>query len=215
MALGDYTYRKTVRLEEVGPDGKPAGRAEVVSQVTLEPDGSRRLRTASKPETTLRFTGLEPDALEVIARIPQFFLATTQLPNYNITYQAAEPVDDLSTYVFKVTPRKLDRATAYFSGLVWVDDRDLAIVKTYGKWLTETGEVKLPELPFTLFETYRQLVSNKYWMPAYSRSDGFVVGGDNRVPVRLVIRWENYAPIAAGQTPAAPPAPAPTLGPSR
>ena len=209
LALGDFTYRKTIRLEEMGPDGRPAGRAEVITQMTAEADGSRRPRPVGRPESTLRFVGLEPDVLEVVGRIPLFPFATAQLPKYDITYQASEPVDDLTTYVFKVTPRQLDRTSAYFSGVIWIDDRDFAIVRSYGKWVTESGDVTLPELPFTLYETYRQYVANKYWMPAYTRSDGFIGGGDTSVAVRLTIRWENYRPVAAGNAPAAPAPPDP------
>ena len=216
LAFGEFTYRKTVRLEEFGEDGRPSGRAEVITQMTVEADGSRRPRPVGRQESTLRLVGLEPDVLEVIGHMPVFPFATSQLPHYDFTYQAAEPVDDLMTYVFQVTPRQLSRQTAYFSGVIWVDNRDFAIVKTYGKWVTETGEVTLSELPFTFYETYRQYVANKYWMPAYTRSDGFLGGGDARVPVRLTIRWEDYRPLAAGNAPAAPaplgpapPAPAP------
>ena len=35
-------------------------------------------------------------------------------------------------------PRAVERAHAYFSGVVWVDVQDLVIVKTMGKWVTET-----------------------------------------------------------------------------
>ena len=215
LAFGEFTYRKTIRLEEFGDDGRPSGRAEVITQMTVEADGSRRPRAGGRQESTLRFAGLEPDVLEVLGHMPVFPFATSQLPKYDITYQAAEPVDDLMTYVFSVTPRQLSRATAYFSGVIWVDDRDFAIVKTYGKWVTETGEVTLPELPFTFYDTYRQYVANKYWMPAYTRSDGFLGGRDSRVAVRLTIRWENYRPVAAGNAPAAPAPPDPASGPAR
>jgi hypothetical protein len=201
-ALGGFTYRRTIRLEEFGEDGKPSGRSEAVMQMTVEADGSRRARPVPRTESTLRFTELEPDVLEIIGRIPVFPFATAQLSKYDITYQAAEPVDDLMTYVFKVTPRQVSRTAAYFSGVIWVDDRDFAVVKTYGKWVTETGDVTLGDLPFTFFETYRQYVANKYWMPAYVRSDGFLGKGDARVPVRLTVRWEEYKPIAAGSAPA-------------
>ena len=101
------------------------------------------------------------------------------------------------TYVFQVSPKQLDRQHAYFSGLIWVDDRDLAIVKSYGKWVSETGDMKPADLPFTMFETYSQPVSNKYWMPAYARSDGFAVQiKEGGVPVRLIIRWDDYKPVA-------------------
>jgi hypothetical protein len=219
LALGNFTYRRTIRLEEFGEDGKPSGRAESVMQMTVEADGSRRFRPGPRTESTLRYAELEPDALEVLGRMPIFPFATPQLPKYNITYQTAEPVDALTTYVFKVEPRQLSRTAAYFSGVIWVDDHDFAVVKTYGKWVTELGELTLPNLPFTFYESYRQYVANKYWMPAYTSSDGFLGSGDARVPVRLTIRWEDYKPIAPGTSPAAavpasppaqaPPAPAP------
>ena len=113
-------------------------------------------------------------------------------------------VDELSTYVFQVKPRQLERTHAYFDGLVWVDDHDLAIVKTYGKWVTETGDAQTSKLPFTIFETYRQPIANKYWLPAYSRSDGSYDNRGITVPVRLIIRLDQYAALPpdkpAGQT---------------
>jgi hypothetical protein len=118
-----------------------------------------------------------------------------------------EPVDELMTYVFRVTPNLLDRAHAYFSGLIWVDNHDLAIVKSYGKWVMETGDVNPGGLPFTMFETYSQPVMNKYWMPAYSRSDGFAKGNNYEIPVRLTIRWDNYK-VAGKAVPALAAAPA-------
>jgi hypothetical protein len=121
-----------------------------------------------------------------------------------------------------VTPKQVSRAAAYFSGVIWVDDRDFAVVKTYGKWITETGDVTLGELPFTFFETYHQYVAGKYWMPAYARSDGFLGSGDARVPVRLTIRWEEYkrvpgtdaAPPSASPAASTPAEPAPAALPS-
>jgi hypothetical protein len=97
-------------------------------------------------------------------------------------------VDELDTYVFSMEPRQVDRQHAYFSGVVWVDDQELAIVKSYGKWVSELGDVKSPKLPFVTFETYRQPVGDD-WFPAYSRSDDQVTTKDAIIPIRLIIRW--------------------------
>lgn len=205
-----YGYRRTVRLDELGLDGKPAGSAEVATDYEISADGNLHPRTVKKPESTLHVVGLEPDALEMLARIPPFPLVTAELPKYDVTYQTMEAVDELTTYVFRVTPKQLDRTHAYFSGLIWVDDHDLAIVKTYGKWVSESGDISPPQLPFTTFETYRQPVSNKDWLPAYSRSDGSLRKNDSNVPLRLIIRWDNYKAYSPSQTSAAPAPAAPT-----
>ncbi len=191
-----YGYRKTVRLEEIGPDGKVAGQAEIAASV---PASSARTPTGEM-QSTLRFLNLQRDTVEALSKIPVFPLVSSNLPKYEISYQGKQLLDELNTYVFQVKPRQLERARAYFDGLVWIDDHDLAIVKSYGKWVTETGDVQPAQLPFTIFETYRQPVENKYWLPAYSRSDGSY---DNRgviVPVRLIIRWDHYAPLPSDST---------------
>ena len=132
-----------------------------------------------------------------LTKIPVFPLVSSNLSKYNISYQGKQPVDELSTYVFQVKPKQLERAHAYFDGLVWVDDHDLTIVKSYGKWVTETGDFQPSKLPFAIFETYRQPVADKYWLPAYSSSDGVYDNRGASVPVRLTIRWDQYAPLPA------------------
>lgn len=201
-----YGYRKTVRLEEIGADGKLSGQAEITSSSVPVSDDARR-KAAGESQSTLRFLNLERDDVEALSKIPAFPLVTSNLPKYELTYQGKQLVDELNTYVFQVKPRQLERARAYFDGLVWVDDHDLAIVKTYGKWVTETGDARASQLPFTIFETYRQPVANKYWLPAYSRSDGSFDDKGLTIPVRLIIRWEQYAPLPDKQTTQTAPAP--------
>lgn len=194
QAREGYIYRKTIQLQEMGSDGKPSGQAQVTTEFKAEDDGSLRPRTTRNPDSGLQIVDLDPDSLQMLSAIPAFPFTTAQLSKYVLTYQTSEPVDDLMTYVFQVSPKQLDREHAYFSGLIWVDDHDLAIVKSYGKWVSETGDRRPSTLPFTMFETYGQPVANKYWMPAYSRSDGFVKIKDGNLPVRLIIRWDNYKP---------------------
>jgi len=201
-----YGYRKTVRLEELGADGKVAGQAEITSSSLPVSDDARR-KAPGESQSTLRFLNLERDDIEALSKIPAFPLVSSNLPKYELTYEGKQLVDELNTYVFEVKPRQLERIHAYFDGLVWVDDHDLAIVKTYGKWVTETGDARASQLPFTIFETYRQPVANKYWLPAYSRSDGSFDDKGLTIPVRLIIRWEQYAPLPdnrSTQTPSAP-----------
>jgi hypothetical protein len=204
-AVARYVYRKSVRIEELGPDGKAAGLEEVVVTPVISADGVRWQRPAGEPESTLRFMNVERDDLDALSKIPLFPFGTAQLQKYEIVYQGRQPIDELATYIFRITPRQIEREHAYFDGLIWVDDHDLAIVRTYGKWITEDGPLKTGTLPFTMFETYRQPVSNKYWMPAYTRSDGSVSSKAGSAPVRLIIRWDQYAPLPVGRSVTAPP----------
>ena len=148
---------------------------------------------------------LERDDLEALSHIPLFPLVSEQVPKYDIVYAGRQPVDELMTFVFRVAPKQLDKGHAYFSGLIWVDDHDLAIVKSYGKWVSESGDVTfVGRCPSHIFETYRQPVANKYWMPAYSRSESEVMPKKGSVvPVRLTVRWDQFTPVAGNQSPTA------------
>jgi hypothetical protein len=66
------------------------------------------------------------------------------------------------------------------------------------------------DLPFTLFETYRENVDGKYWFPNYSRSDDTLNLKGQEIPVRVVIKWTDFTPAGS----AAPPPAAQTMPPA-
>lgn len=191
-AILGYTFQKSVRIEEIGPDNKPSGQLEILSQQTISPDGKVYEKPLKRAPSTLHVLDIERGDTGLLAAAPLFPLTTAQLQKYEITYGGEQPLDELTAYFFTVKPRTLERAHAYFSGVVWVDKQDLVIVKSIGKWVTETGDVTSPELPFTVFETYRQQVGKSLWFPAYSRSDETIDSSGKRLPVRMIIRWTDY-----------------------
>ena len=209
-AILGYTFQKSVRVEEIGPDNKASGQLELISQQTISPDGKVYEKPLKRPPSTLHVLDIERGDTGLLAATPLFPLTTAQLPKYEITFGGEQPLDELNAYFFTVKPRTLERAHAYFSGVVWVDKQDLVIVKSIGKWVTETGDVTSQELPFSVFETYRQQVGKSLWFPAYSRSDETIDSNGKRVPIRMIIRWTEYqapgtvAPAGAGNTPVKP-----------
>ena len=193
-AIRDYTFQKDVRVQEIGPDGKPAGQLEIVTQLRITPDGKLYEKPVSRQPSTLHTLDLQRGDSDLLAPTPMFPLTTAMLPKYEITYGGKQPLDELNVYFFTVKPRALERARAYFSGVVWVDMQDLVIVKTMGKWITELGDVTAADLPFTVFETYRQQVGKNLWFPSYSRSDETIQAGDTSVPIRVIVKWTDFTP---------------------
>jgi hypothetical protein len=209
-AIKSYTFQKALRIQEIAPDGKTAGQLEIVTQLRVMPDGKMYEKPVSRQPSTLHNLDLQRGDSELLAPVPMFPLTTLMLPKYDITYGGKQALDELSTYFFTIKPRALERAHAYFSGVVWVDVQDLVIVKTMGKWVTETGDVTASDLPFTVFETYRQQVGKNLWFPAYSRSDETIQIGDASVPLRVIVKWTDFtpqtsAPAADSPAPAKPP----------
>jgi hypothetical protein len=208
-ARPNYGYRKTVRIDEFGPDGKLSGQFLLVTETTRAPNGQVINKVVQKPQSTLHYFNLETEDVRELDRIPAFPLTSSQLVKYDLKYIGEEQVDEVDCYIFKVKPKLLDRTHAYLDGLVWVDTKYLEVVKTYGKWVNELGEVRSATLPFTLFETYRENVEGKYWFPNYERSDDTLHLKDVNVPVRLVIKWTEFKPLPAVAPAAAPAAASP------
>jgi hypothetical protein len=204
-AIMGYTFQKDVRLQEIGPDNKPTGQLEIVTQLQITPEGKFYEKPVSRQPSTLHYLDLQRGDSDLLAPTPLFPLTTAMLPKYVITYGGKQPLDELSAYYFTVKPRAVERARAYFSGVVWVDAQDLVIVKTMGKWVTEIGDVTASNLPFTVFETYRQQVGKNLWFPAYSRSDDTIQSGDGSVPIRVIVKWSDFTPQAAAPATASPP----------
>jgi hypothetical protein len=204
-AIMGYTFQKDVRLQEIGPDNKPTGQLEIVTQLRITPEGKFYEKPVSRQPSTLHYLDLQRGDSDLLAPTPLFPLTTAMLPKYVITYGGKQPLDELSAYYFTVKPRAVERARAYFSGVVWVDAQDLVIVKTMGKWVTEIGDVTASNLPFTVFETYRQQVGKNLWFPAYSRSDDTIQSGDGSVPIRVIVKWSDFTPQAGAPATASPP----------
>jgi hypothetical protein len=196
-AIRGYTFQKSVRVEEVGLGNKPAGQLEVVTQQRISPEGKLFEKPVSRQASTLQYLDLQRGDSDLVAQAPMFPLSTAMLPKYEITYGGKQQLDDLSVYYFMIKPRALERAHAYFSGVVWVDEQDFVIVKSMGKWVTETGDVTSSNLPFTVFETYRQQVGRNLWFPAYSRSDETFQSGNVSVPIRIIVKWTGFTPQTA------------------
>jgi hypothetical protein len=205
-ARGRYGYHKSIRIDEFGADGKPAGQFYVEIEASRASDGKVFERVVSTPQSTLHFLKLEPEDAAALARIPAYPLITGQLEKYEIKYLGTEKVDEVDTAIFDVKPKAVERNHALFEGVVWVDSRFMEVVKTYGKWETDLGDVHSPTLPFSMFETYRENVDGKYWLPNYSRADDVLHLQDRDVPIRVTIKWTEFKAFAGAASPAAPPA---------
>ena len=211
-----FVAKKTIRIDEYDRNGTVIGQFLQVSEATRMPDGRVVNKVIEHPQSTLHSMALQPEDVKELERIPQFPINSSQLAKYDLKYIGTEKVDEIDTYIFKVTPKSVDRAHAYLDGIIWVDQQYLEVVKTYGRWVNELGDVKFAQLPFTTFETYRENVDGKYWFPNYERSDETVHVKEGDFPVRLVVKWTDFKPLAAtvSTTTAAPAGAAPASAPS-
>lgn len=204
-AYETYDFTQSIRLDELTD---PGGRFSVTGEVLVRSDGQRYMRVTTPPVSTLKLMHFSLEDVRVIASMPDFPLTPDKVANYDFKYAGQEKLDQLNTYIFQVKPKLLSRKERYFQGVVWIDDHDFAIVKSYGKFVSEI-EGNGTELPFTMFETYRENFQGKYWLPTYTRSDDYFKDGQNDdLPLRLVIHSTDFKLNTGPGTAAAETAPA-------
>src|SRR6202021_1542299 len=168
-AYDSYDFTQSIRLDELSD---PGGKFSVTGEVYTKADGLRYMRVTKPAESSLKLMHFSLEDVRVIASMPEFPLRTEEIENYNFKYAGQEKLDQLNTYIFQVTPKMRSRKIRYFDGVIWIDDHDFAIVKSYGKFVSEL-EGNGTALPFTMFETYRENFQSKYWLPTYIRSDDY------------------------------------------
>ncbi len=188
-ARDNYTYHQTVRIQELDDDGVARGRYEIVSDIIFTPEGKRIERVVRAPVSTLRNILLTPEDEQDLRNVQPFVLTTKDIPKYNINYLGTQKVDELDTYVFAVKPKTMEPGQRYFEGQIWVDQRDLQIVKTYGKGV---GRKRGGDNQFPRFETYRDQIDGKYWFPVYTRADDVLHFQTRDQRVRMLVKYEDY-----------------------
>ena len=210
-----YGFKRSVRVQEITPEGEKGREVHQESEVYLADNGKRYERSAR--EGSQRFLDIQSASVDVqqSAQVPLFPLTSNQLQYYDLTYKGSQPLDELNAYIFEVKPKRLLPKYKLFSGIVYVDDQDLAIVKVYGTWksLTDDDSNASPgrQVPFSLYEMYYENVGGKYWFPTYIRSEAYLRTKAGDEQLRLTVRMFDFKvapPVAAPGGPSAAPGPA-------
>jgi hypothetical protein len=194
-AREQYTYRQTVRIQELTPSGNPMGKHEMVSDIIFTPDGKRTERVVRAPVSTLQNILLTPEDEQDLRNVQPFVLTTQDIDQYQVNYLGRQKADEIPCFLFSVKPKKMEQGKRYFEGQIWVDDRDFQIVKTYGKGV---GIIKKgSDNQFPRFETYREQIDGVYWFPTYTVANDtlqFQSGGQR---IKMTVKYENYKRFGA------------------
>jgi TonB family protein len=185
QALNAYAFKRDALVQEIGMGGQVVGEYHRVSDFTFDDKGNRFEKINYFPMPS--FTAVTQEDLEDLGGVNPFALEAAKINQYNFKYVGKERIDELDLYVFdiapKVTPDPKKTKDRFFIGRIWVDDRDLQIVKSKGKAIPETKVNKFP-----VVETYREQIDGKYWFPTYVYADDDLVfdnGTDLRVRMRV------------------------------
>src|SRR6476660_7921921 len=195
-ARDNYTYHQTARIQTLDGSGNQTGRWETVSDIVFTGEGKRTEHVTRAPVSTLQEITLTPQDMQDLKDVQPFVLTTNELPKYFIRYLGKETLDEIPCYAFAVKPKKVDPGQRYFEGIVWVDDRDLQIVKSYGRG---TGVFKKGNA-YPKFETYREQIDGKYWFPTYTIANATLHFPEFDQRIKQTVRYEDYKQFKATTT---------------
>lgn len=189
--LGSYTWTQYFQMQTLDSDDLPDGNYEVQSDILFTPEGKRFEKITYAPANTLTRIFMSQQDLDDLKKIQPFAFTGDELNKYNITYVGRQKVDDLSTYVFDVEPKTIEKKERYFQGRLWVDEHDLQIVKTYGKAVPDIV-TKREENLFAHFTTYRENLFGDLWIPTYTHTDDTLRFRAGPVHIRVTVKYTNY-----------------------
>lgn len=191
-ARSRYTYTQDVLIQTLNGTAVD-GQFHEITDISYDDKGKRIESVKFSEVPTLQGVQLSASDKDDISTFMPWILTADQLPEYKITYAGQQHVDDLDTYVFHVEPSKEEKNRRYFQGRVWVDNRDLQIVKLCGKTVPEQirRKKKDPIEVRPTFVGYRQLVDG-YWFPAYARVDDTLHFGVQSVHLREIVKFKDY-----------------------
>ena len=196
IARANYVYRQDIRVQTLNANERVTGEWHQVWDVTFDSNGKRVEKVVSAPASTLQDISLTSEDLQDFREIQPFVLTIDDIGKYDIKYLGKEMIDEIDCYVFDVGPKTIEKGQRYFQGQIWVDDKDLQIVKTYGKPVPDIRS-KNNENLFPRFETYREQIDGKYWFPTYTRANDTLQFSGRAQRMREIIKYDRYKKFEA------------------
>jgi ribosomal protein L12E/L44/L45/RPP1/RPP2 len=192
-ARNNYTYHQINKVEELGSGNEIVGTYEQEWDILYDDSGKRIEKVTYAPLNTLKGLIVTKEDIEGFRNIQPFVLTSDELPEYDIKYLGHVKVDQITAYVFSIRPKEIEKNRQYFQGVVWVDDRDLQIVKSEGKQVPQDKVHHGQENLFPRFTTWREQVDGKFWFPTYTMADDTLYFS-NGPPVHMkeVVRYTDY-----------------------
>lgn len=196
QARNNYTYTQDITVQTL--DGSTvSGEFRLVQDITFDDKGNRLEDVKFAPQSTLQEVSVSQSDFVDFRTMMAFILTTDDLPKYNLLYVGQQHVDEIDTYVFDIAPKTIEKGHRYFQGRLWVDNRDLQIVKSCGKTVPQisAGNSKKKNVQEDLsptFVTYREQIDGQYWFPTYTRADDVLHFRTNDVHIRETIKYMNY-----------------------
>jgi len=186
----NYVYRQDISVQELDSKNKVAGEYHTVSQIAVDASGKATERILSAPASTLKSIALTPQDFADMRMTQAVALTTGDIEKYDVKYSGKDSVNGIPCYVFEVKPKKIEKEQRYFEGKVWVEDREMHIIKSSGRAVPDIRAANSENI-FPRFEMYRERIDG-YWLPSSVRADDTLQFSNGPIRIRQITTFDNY-----------------------
>lgn len=194
-ALKQYTFKRDVVLQTLGPKGQVTGQYVRNSQFLFDDNGNRIERVTYHPPSSIREMRITKEDIQDLAGAQLLGLDIFESAKYRLTYADEELLAVQRVYRLSVEPavkpnpnRMRER---YFRGTVWIDAITFRIVKVRGV-VEPRGKQRFPT-----FETWRGPVTSSFFFTTHTEADDVLHFPNRDVNYRIRVRYYDYKLFAS------------------
>lgn len=190
-----FTYRQTVRVEELTERGALAGDYRETRDIIFSPAEKREEVVVAAAQSNLKHLILTPEDFEDIRNIQPFVLVQDLYRIYETKFRGEEKMEGEDCWVLQVRPRQILQGQRLFDGLLWVKKDDYSVVRSEGQAVPQIRTTKSENL-FPRFTTVRRKVG-LFWFPVQTYADDTLFFRTGPQRIKLTIRYESYKRFGA------------------
>jgi hypothetical protein len=194
--MRQFTFRRDVTLQTIGPHGQVTGEYIRNSQFVLDDRGNRVERVLYHPKSTIHEMKITKEDIQDLACAQLFGFEMTDSTRYNITYVNQETINSRATHILELSPKQnpnpLRMRERFFKGRIWIDALSFQIVKIRGIALPQ-GKQRFPT-----FETWRdRLIGSDFLFPASTFADEILRFPKQDVHYKVMVKYYAYKRFAS------------------
>lgn len=197
-ALKQYTFKRDVVLQTIGPNGQATGQYVRNSHFVFDDKGNRIERVTYRPPSTITEMRITKEDIQDLAGAQLLGMDIAESTKYRLSYNGEETLTGKLVYRLMVEPavqpdprRMSDR---FFRGSVWIDAKTFQIVKIRGI-VEPQGKQRFPT-----FETWREPGAETLSFPTRTEADDVLHFPHRDVHYHIRVRYYDYKLFAGKLT---------------
>lgn len=194
-----YTYRQTMKVEELDDRGSLRGEYRETRDIIFSPEKERTEQLIGSPRQSLKRLQLTEEDFRDIREIQPLVLTIDRLRLYQTRFRGEERQDGVECWVLEVRPRQILQGQRLFDGLLWVSQAGYDIVRMEGQAVPQVRTTRSENL-FPRFTTLRKPVDGRHWFPVFTYADDTLHFRTGPQRIRLEIRYADYKKFGAEST---------------